>query len=127
MNSFYIYVSSEKCSHVSITLPHELSEGKCKIRLSEIAYFKPKTKFPDIDLYCDIIVPNVKNNKSCQILRRIYAEKGDVRIRFNPILYCDILSNTVRKVNLYLKSESEDMSSFKDILLNCMLHLIRNE
>ena len=125
MSSFYVYVSSAKFSHVSITLPHQLSEGKWRIGLSEIAYAKDKKKYPDFDVYCDIIVPNVKNNKSSQILRRVYAYKGDVRIRYNPILYCDVLSNTVQNINLYLKTDSEDMSSFDDTLLNCTLHLMR--
>jgi hypothetical protein len=127
MSSFYIFVSSANFSHVTITLPHELSEGKWQIGLTEIAYSKPKTKFPDVDVHCDIIVPNVKNDKSSQILRRIYVDKGDVRIRFNPVLYCDVLSNTVEKINLYLRTDSDDMSAFDDTLLNCTLHLIKND
>jgi len=130
MSSFYIYVSvakTAKVSHVNITLPHESAEGKWQIGLAEIAYLKPKTLFPDVDIYCDIIVPNVMNNKSSQILRRIYADKGDVKRRYNPILYCDVLSNTVRTINLYLRTESGDMSSFDGTVLNCTLHLIKND
>jgi hypothetical protein len=125
MSNFYIYVSSKKFTEVSINLPHELSEGRWQIGLSEIAFSKSKTKFPDIDVCCDMIVPNFKNDKSRQILRRVYADKGDVRIRYNPIFYCDVLSNTIKKVNLYLKSDSQDLSSFDTTVLNCTLHLRR--
>jgi hypothetical protein len=127
MNNFYIYVSSDKFDEVSVTLPHELSEGRWKIGLAEVAFFKSKTKFPDMDVCCDIIAPNFKNNKSRQILRRVYADKGEVRIRYNPIFYCDVLSNTVKKVNIYLKAGTGDLTSFEDTVFNCTLHLRKDD
>jgi hypothetical protein len=120
---FHIYVTTVGLSHIDVKLPHELNNGNWQIGLSEISYFKVKTVFPTIDVYCDIIAPNIKNGMSRQILRRVYSEKGEVTIRFNPIFYSSVLRTTFDRMTLYLKSDSEDISSFKDTTVNCSLHV----
>ena len=121
--SMHVYVTSVGLTDIKIKLPHELKFGNWEIGLSEISYFKSKTKFPTIDIYCDIIVPNIKNGVSSQILRRVYSEKGDVNRRYNPIFYCTVLSPTIDCMTLYLKPDSGDTSSFEDTTVNCALHV----
>jgi hypothetical protein len=120
---FHVYVTTVGLTHINVNLPHEINSGNWQIGLSEISYFKVKTKFPTIDVYCDIIVPNIKNGMSRQILRRVYSEKGEVTIRFNPIFYSSLLRTTFDRMTLYLKTDSEDISSFDDTTVNCSLHI----
>ena len=125
----HVFSSTIGLSDVNIKLPHELKAGKWQIGLSEISYFKSRTQFPNFDIYCDIIVPNIKNGKSSQILRRAYTEKNDVTIRYNPIFYCDVMRPALDGMTLYLKVDGKVDDSFKEILVNCTLHLrrIRND
>ena len=119
----HIFISSIGLSEIKIELPHDIKNGNWQIGLSEISYFKTKTKFPTIDIYCDIIVPNIKNGMSSQILRRVFSQKGDVTIRFNPIFYCNVLTPTFNSISLYLKADSTDTSSFDGTTVNCSLHV----
>ena len=121
----HVFSSTMGLSDVKIKLPHELSNGKWQIGLSEISYFKPKTLFPSIDVYCDIIVPNVKNGHSKQILRRVYTEKGNVNIKFNPIFYCDVIRPSFDHMTVYLMTESGETCSFNNTTVNCSLHIRR--
>ena len=125
MEDFHIYTSSTGLEQSNIKLPHEIKNGKWQIGLSEISYFKFKSVFPTIDIYCDIIEPNIKNGISVQILRRVYSEKGEVTVRFNPIFYCNVLRPTFDSVSLYLKAASDDTSSFETTTVNCSLHIRR--
>jgi hypothetical protein len=123
----YIYATTVGFNEIKIQLPHEVKTGSWQLGLVEISYFKAKTQFPDFDVYCDIIVPNIRNGSSSQILRRAYTEKNDITIRYNPIFYCDVLKPTFDCMTLYLKSDVKMDSSFDDIRVYCTLHLLRND
>ena len=123
----YIYATSVGFKDINIKLPHELKNGSWQLGLVEISYFKARSQFPDFDVYCDVIVPNIKNGRSSQILRRAFTEKNDVTIRYNPIFYCDVLQPSLDCMTLYLKADSDFDSSFKDTRVNCTLHLRRND
>ena len=123
----YIYATTVGFNEINIKLPHEITNGKWQIGLVELSYFKAKTQFPDFYIYCDIIVPNIKNNQSSQILRRAFTEKNDITIRYNPIFYCDIMRLTFDSITLYLKADSTIDESFNDTRVNCTLHLRRND
>ena len=120
---FHVYTTSVGLEQIDINLPHEITNGTWQIGLSEISYFKVKSIFPTIDVYCDVIVPNIKNGVSRQILRRVYSDKGEVTIRFNPIFYCNVLRPTFDRLTLYLKADSKETSSFTDTAVNCSLHI----
>jgi hypothetical protein len=121
----YVYASTTGLNRIAITLPHELKNGKWQIGLSELSYFKSKTQFPDFVIECDIIVPNIKDGQSSQILRRAFAEKNDISVRYNPVFYSDVLSPTIKYINLYLKGDKDANDSFKNVLVNCTLHIRR--
>jgi hypothetical protein len=123
----YIYSTTVGFNEINIKLPHEIKNGKWQIGLVELSYFKARTQFPDFDIYCDIIVPNIKNNQSSQILRRAFTEKNDITIRYNPIFYCDILRPSLDSMTLYLKADTAINKSFNDTRVYCTLHLRRND
>jgi hypothetical protein len=123
----YIYATTVGFNEINIKLPHEIKTGSWQLGLVEISYFKARSQFPDFDVYCDIIVPNIRNGSSSQILRRAYTEKNDVTIRYNPIFYCDVLKPAFDCMTLYLKSDVKMDSSFDDIRVYCTLHLLRND
>ena len=124
---FYIYVSSTDFETIDICLPHETAKGKWQIGLCEISFSKSKTSFPSLDICCNIIAPNFQNNRSSQILRRIPPGKGKIMLLFNPILYCNVLTPRMRTLQLYLKTDENDFSPFKEITLYCTLHCVRHE
>jgi len=123
---FYIYFSSTDFESIDVCLPHETAKGNWRIGVCEISFSKSKVSFPSLDICCNIITPNFQNNTSTQILRKIHPGKGKI-IPFNPILYCNVLTPTMRNLQLYLKTDENDFSPFKGITLYCTLHCVSHE
>jgi hypothetical protein len=126
-SDFYLYGSSNGLEEVRFDLPHELKSGKWQIGLCEISYMKHKTVFPSLDVMCDLIIPNFKNAKSTQILRRIPQGRGDISIRFNPIFYCDVITSTIKSLTVYLSSDSKSENAFTNTKVYWTLQLHRDD
>ena len=126
MNDYYIYTSSDTFTLSPIRLPHEIRGDNCQIRVCEISYSKPDTSFPSVDVYCSMVVPNIENGHSSQILRRIPLRKNSLSFRFNPIFYASVLPNTIENIHIYLRSADNKLASLTGVSLNCTLHLRKN-
>ena len=126
-DEFYIYISSTNFNGIDFCLPHETREGDWQIGVCEISYSKAKSNFPSLDICCNIISPNFENEKSSQILRRIPSQKGNVVMRFNPIFYSNIMAKSIKRMQVYLKTDTRNLSSVKGVTLYCTLHGQRHE
>jgi hypothetical protein len=124
-NDFYIYISSKDFNGIDVCIPHETREGRWQLGLCEISYSKPKTNFPSIDICCNIISPNFEIQKSYQILRRMPPQRANVTMRFNPILYSHVMTTSIKRMQLYLKTDAKNLSAFDGVTFYCTLHCRR--
>ena len=116
------YHKSNHSADFTVELNHDLLlEGQWKIALLD---FTCDVKQSDhVTVCCDLCSPSWINDRYMPVLRTFYVTEGLLTTNFAFPYYINTHSSTVKRVRLYMLSETDSLPSFTDEPLRCTLHL----